>query len=636
MSDEAGRFDSAARLEVADADICAELEHVQLSAILAGSPDAIWCWRADGTITRWNPAAERLLGYAAQDIIGRSLVELIPHEKWGEAEAIIARVNAGGSYAQYETLRLRNDGAAVEVELTVSPLRDRRGTIIGGATFCRDIRERKRVEHSLARTVHELGTLFRLTERLQAAKSTEDMYDAALHAITGALECERASILLFDAASVMRFVAWKGLTEEYRRAVDGHSPWTPDAPDPTPIFVPDIRDADELDALKRTIEAEGIRSLAFIPLVTNGRVLGKFMTYYGEPHDFGEREVRLASTIARQLSLSLARRIAENELRESEFRFRLMSEHAPVMIWISDVDGKCLHLNRMLRSFWGVEETDIPSFDWSATIHPDDAADIAERIGAAVAKRMPVEVRGRYRNAAGHYRVLETVARPRIGLSGEFLGMIGVNVDVTERDEAEKARELLVAELNHRVKNTLAVVQGIALQTFRTDTAPREARRAFEGRLIALARAHNLLTQANWQDASLQELATLTLQALGADAARVAIKGPSISLPPKEAVSIGLALHELSTNAMKYGALSNGSGRVEVLWERIEGEQPRLRLIWRETGGPPVQPPTRAGFGSFLLQRTLGHDLNGEVTVRFDPGGVVCLLEAPLQKEVVG
>jgi len=611
----------------------ASTERVQLSAILAGSPDAIWCWGTDGTITRWNPAAERLLGYTADDIVGRSLFAFIPSEKRPDAESIIARVNEGASFAQYETVRLRKNGAPVDVELTVSPLRDCNGAIVGGATICRDIRERKRVENSLARTVRELGTLFHLTERLQAAKSIDEIYEAALEAITAALECERASILLFDTASVMRFVAWKGLTAEYRRAVDGHSPWTPDTADPTAIFVADIRDTNEPEALKQTIEAEGIRGLAFIPLVMNGRVLGKFMTYYREPHAFSEQEKGLASTIARQLSLSLARKLAEDDLRESESRFRLMSEHAPVMIWMSDAHGKCLHLNRMLRSFWGVDEADIAAFDWLATIHPGDAPRVMERMGSATAMRAPVQVKGRYRNAAGAYRVMETVARPRMAASGEFLGMIGVTVDITERDEAEKARELLVAELNHRVKNTLSIVQAIAVQTFKANSGSSDAWPAFEGRLLALARAHSLLTQTNWEDASLEELAALILQAHGANRVRVGLNGPSISLSPKQALSIGLALHELSTNAMKYGALSNSSGRIDVTWERIDAGEPRLRLSWRETGGPAVKPPDRAGFGSFLLQRVLGEDLNGEVNVRFDPDGLFCLLETPLREE---
>jgi len=629
MSDGQGGLDHAVQQKVYR-ETDRDPDQVVLSAILAGSPDGIWCWRPDGIITHWNPAAERLLGYAAQDIVGRSLLELVPTSKQCAAEDVITRVRAGASYSQFETVRVRRDGSIVDVELTVAPLRDQNGLIVGGATFCRDIRHRKRVDESLARTIRELGILFHLTEQLQAANSVQEIYEAALEAITEALECERASILLFDSAPKMRFVAWKGLTEQYRMAVDGHSPWTPETVNAAPLFVADIRDSNEPEALKTIIEAEGIRGLAFIPLISDGRLFGKFMTYYRAPHEFADREVRLANTIARQLSLSLGRMITEEQLRESESRFRLMSEHAPVMIWISDAAGKCLHLNRMLRNFWGLEEAQIAEFDWSATIHPDDTAGIGAQMATAIAQRTAIELRGRYRDAAGTYRVLETVARPRIGTSGEFLGMIGVNVDITERAEAERARELLVAELNHRVKNTLAIVQGIAIQTFRNDSRPREARHAFEGRLIALARAHNLLTQTNWEDASLKELALSTLQAHGVNGSRVTVDGPPIFLPPKEAVSVGLALHELSTNAIKYGALSNEGGRVDIKWERIGGEQPQLRLMWKESGGPPVQKPSHSGFGSLLLHRTLAQDLNGNVAVTFDPEGVVCLMEAPL------
>lgn len=418
-----------------------------LSAILAGSPDAIWCWRTDGIITQWNPAAERLLGFEASEIVGHSLLDLVTQAERSVAENVIQRVSAGQSYGPFETVRLGKDGRSLAVELTVVPLRDEKGSIVGGATFCRDISERKSAAESLSRIVRELGTLFHLTECLQAARSAQEVYEAALEAITDALECERASILLFDSASVMRFVAWKGISERYRKAVDGHSPWTPETTDAVPIFVSDIRDTNEPDVLKRVIEGEGIRGLAFIPLVRNGHLIGKFMTYYRCSHQFSERETRLASTIARQLCLSLDRIITEERLRESELRFRLMSEHAPVMIWMSDAAGKCLHLNRLLRSFWEVEEAAIPDFDWSSTIHPQDAPAVSEQVAAAFAKRVPVEVKGRYRSAKGEYRVLETVAHPRFGASGEFLGMIGVNVDITQREEAEAERRRAEEEL---------------------------------------------------------------------------------------------------------------------------------------------------------------------------------------------
>ena len=300
------------------------------------------------------------------------------------------------------------------------------------------------------------------------------------------------------------------------------------------------------------------------------------MTYYEARRDFTEHEVNLAVTIARQVGFSLerqrmerARQSAVEELRESEERFRLMSEHAPVMIWMSHPNGSCLHLNRMLRTFWNVEEAAIASFDWTGTMHPDDRAEIGRSIGEAIANKSSVTIKGRYRNAEGRFRVLQTDARPRFSKNGEFLGMIGVNVDVTER-------ELLLAELNHRVKNTLAVVQGIAHQTFKASDATAEARRAFEGRLVALGVAHSLLTQANWENASLEELAADTLLAKGANKDRISLSGPKVLLPPREALAMAMALHELFTNAMKYGALSNDAGRIELRWSAVD--EPKNRV----------------------------------------------------------
>jgi PAS domain S-box-containing protein len=304
-----------------------------------------------------------------------------------------------------------------------------------------------------------------------------------------------------------------------------------------------------------------------------------------------------------------------------------MSENAPVMIWMSDAQNKCLHLNRMLREFWGVEEEGIPTFDWRATMHPEDAEGIVQSMMAAVKARAPVSVKGRSLSAKGGYRILQTDARPRFSANGEFLGLIGVNVDVTEREEAEAERELLIAELNHRVKNTLSVVQSIAHQTFR-EPETVEARKAFEGRLVALSLAHNLLTRLNWEHASLAEIARLVLNVTEDGSARIRASGPTVLLPPKDALAVTMALHELSTNAMKYGALSNETGRVDVEWSRSEG--PRLRLTWRESGGPPVAPPRRRGFGSSLLERSLASDLDGEVRLDFEASGLVCRIDAPL------
>lgn len=493
-------------------------------------------------------------------------------------------------------------------------------------------------DHSLPERAEELAALLRLTDRLYRATGLAESCDAALDAITSALGCERASILLFDECGVMRFVAWRGLSDDYRTAVDGHTPWKRGQRDPQPIFVEDFLTTDEPDWLKQTITGEGIRALGFVPLVAQNGVVGKFMTYYPEPHVFTPGETELAVHIARQLGFSIeraraeeARRNAERALRESEERFRLMSEHAPVMIWVSRPDGGCQHLNRMQREFWAVDEDELAGFSWGSMIHPDDADRVTREIVDAGARRAPVTIEARYRNAEGEYRTLATHARPRIGADGEFQGMIGVNVDTTERARADAQRDLLLAELSHRVKNMLAVVQGIARQTFRATDSVAVARETFEGRLMALATAHDLLTRSKWESASLSDLARDALP-MRRDRPQISVSGPDVLLDPRQTLALTMALHELFTNAIKYGALAVEAGRVVLQWEVAEGERPALRLEWRETGAPTSQPPAREGFGAKLIRQVVTHDLGGEVSMEFAPQGLVCRAELPLRR----
>jgi PAS domain S-box-containing protein len=484
-------------------------------------------------------------------------------------------------------------------------------------------------------------TLFRLTDRLYRAQDAQDIYSAALDAITEALGCSRASLLLFDEEGVMRFVAARGLSEDYRTRLEGHTPWKPNEREPQPIFVSNIDDTGEPDWIKAAIRKEGIRALSFVPLVARGGCIGKFMTYYEKTRAFSPHDAGIAVTIARQVGFSIerarseaARQKFEHDLRESEERFRIMSEHAPVMIWMSDVNNKCLHLNKRLRDFWGVSEDGLPQFDWVNTMHPEDAPKIGAAMAQAIAEKRAVSTYGRFRDAAGEWHVLQTDARPRFS-HDRFIGMIGVNIDVTERDRAETARrqaeahrELLIAELNHRVKNTLSVVQALAHQTFRG--VADDVRGAFEGRLLALARAHDVLTGSNWDAVEFHQLAASALATVSGDG-RVSLEGPQVMLSPRQALALGMALHELATNALKYGALSVAQGRVGFTWSVTDDAVPQLLLHWEETGGPPVAPPSRAGFGSVLLRRALSDDLNAEVDLDFRPAGLVCTVRAPLR-----
>jgi PAS domain S-box-containing protein len=207
---------------------------------------------------------------------------------------------------------------------------------------------------------------------------------------------------------------------------------------------------------------------------------------------------------------------------------------------------------------------------------------------------------------------------------GEQLGR------VLERRRSEEHLRLLVNELNHRVKNTLAIVQSIAVQTFRGEGAEGQ-RRAFESRLAALAAAHDLLTTENWEFASLRQVIEKAGLGCGAPASRLAVVGPEVKVQPRTAVSIAMAVHELCTNAVKYGALSNDVGRVTVEWRVADsGGGSRLHLHWRELGGPPVTPPDRRGFGTRMIERALAAELGGSADIEFLPDGISCTVEAPL------
>jgi two-component sensor histidine kinase len=193
--------------------------------------------------------------------------------------------------------------------------------------------------------------------------------------------------------------------------------------------------------------------------------------------------------------------------------------------------------------------------------------------------------------------------------------------------------KLLINELNHRVKNTLATVQSMAGLTLRTSPTLEEAAARFDSRLIALAGAHDVLTRENWEGADLQEIVGKAIAPYRSkEHDRFFVEGPDIALTPRFALALAMALHELSTNAAKYGALSGANGRVDIVWA-VAGQKGarELCLDWRERNGPKVARPTRRGFGSRLIEQSIAQDLGGKVNLEFAADGVVCNIRAPLE-----
>jgi PAS domain S-box-containing protein len=283
----------------------------RLAAIVTGAEDAIVSKTLEGVVTSWNPAAESMFGFTAEEAIGRPITLIIPSERLHEEREILARLARGERTEHFETIRRHKDGRLLPVSVTVSPVRDASGRVIGASKIARDRTEQQRAHEALRATVRGLEALYRLADRVGRAGDRDQVHEAALDAITAAMRVERASILLFDPEGVMRFVAWRGLSEGYRRATDGHSPWRPDDAKPAPITVFDAFLDESLAPLRQVILAEGIRALLFVPIEAQGRLLGKFMVYADAPRAFSPDECRLAETIARHVAFGLVRVDAE-------------------------------------------------------------------------------------------------------------------------------------------------------------------------------------------------------------------------------------------------------------------------------------------------------------------------------------
>jgi PAS domain S-box-containing protein len=269
-------------------------------------------------------------------------------------------------------------------------------------------------------------------------------------------------------------------------------------------------------------------------------------------------------------------------------------------------------------------------------LHPSDSA------RAAAAVRKAAETGGQYDveyriTRAGENTPIWVAAKGRATYEpdGTLTGMTGVMQDITDRKHAEERQQLLIRELHHRVKNTLATVQAIVSSTARTASSIDDFYKGFVGRIVSLAQTHNLLTDDQWQKASLEELLRNELGPYeDKDRTRVILEGPVVEFPSVAAVPIGMAIHELTTNAAKHGAFANSEGWVEARWTVTQGsEEPVLNLIWTERGGPMVRRPQRHGFGSRLLQRVLASQLQASVQVDYDEIGIRCMIRMPMPSE---
>jgi PAS domain S-box-containing protein len=318
------------------------------------------------------------------------------------------------------------------------------------------------------------------------------------------------------------------------------------------------------------------------------------------------------------------------DLGAAEERLRFALQSGKLGAWMLDLSGERLVASAMCKVHFGRAEAD--SFTWrdlKSSIHESDLAGWERAIEAALSGSGDLDIDFRIQLPEGETRWIEMRAEARFASDGRPLVLSGVTLDITQRKQAEMHRDLLTRELSHRVKNTLANVQSIVSQSLRRADVPGEVVGQVSQRLQALAMAHDVLTGQGWEAADVREIVRTAIKPFNVDdQPRIAAGGPRVEFSPRAATALTLALHELATNAVKYGALSNEAGKVTVNWDVQDGT---FELHWTEFGGPEVREPQRRGFGSRMIEQALSASIQGEAEVKYRPSGIVFSLRTALE-----
>lgn len=399
-----------------------------------------------------------------------------------------------------------------------------------------------------------------------------------------------------------------------------------------------VEDVETCDFMAGTADREalldaGIRAGQSTPLFSrNAKLVGMISTHWRRPHKPSERDLRLLDILARQAADLIERQRWEQELRDSEERFRMLADNMDQLAWTCDELGEVTWYNQRWLDYTGLSFEEMKDWGWKLVQHPDHV----DRVVASVTRCRETGEEWEdvfpLRGKDGTYRWFLSRAVPIRNADGDIVRWFGTNTDITEQRQAEETQHVLTSELSHRVKNMLATVQAIATQTLRHNDDPAQFVASFSGRIQSMSRVHAMLSSSEWQGAELRDLILDQLVHGPVEENRIEIQGPAVRFEAHMTPHVAMMLHELGTNSIKYGALSNSTGIVTIAWKV---ERDVLDLEWRERGGPPVTGSPKRGFGSSLIERSAsGAGGSAQVDMRVD--GVVWKITLPLSCASVG
>jgi PAS domain S-box-containing protein len=432
-------------------------------AIVERSNDGIAIVDPQGRYLEQNEAHRALIGYPDEALRSKT-----PAIHMGEATfaEVVRALQAEGRF-RGEVTSTRADGSMLPIELSAFTLRDARGEVVGHVGIKRDIAARKLAEAEQHRRLAQLQELYRLSVAAGRADADQPVLEAALDAVRGALGVEKAAVLLFDAAGTMRFRAWRGLSQQYRAAVEGHSPWAPCDPDPRPVLVGDARSDPSLAGYRALLEGEGIGALAFVPLVDQGRLLGKMMVYRDTPRPWGQDEVHLAQTVAGHVAAAVARRAAAEALARQHGLLEAVVQGTSDPIWVKDTAGRYVLLNGPGATMAGLSperRSEAVGRTAEEFFPPEAAKLIASRDRAVIEGGETLSTEDTLL-AAGRPRTFLVSRSPLRDATGAVTGLLGIARDITDRRAAEEA--LRASEERYR-----GLVQSIPGAVYRSEFEP--------------------------------------------------------------------------------------------------------------------------------------------------------------------
>ncbi len=548
----------------------------------------------DGRIVESNDLYCQMTGYSADEIGNLTYQQLTPAH-WHEFEEGIVRdqILARGYSDVYEKEYRRKDGTIIPVELRIMLSRDASGAPNAMWGIIRDISERKQAEAALK----ESERRFRATFENAAVGVARVAPDGSWLRVNRRL-CE----ILGHSEEELLAKTFQEITH----------------PDDLAADLAQVRrvlddEADSFGMEKRYVNRDGG---VVWTRITVGCVR--------KPDRAVDYFISIVEDIADQKQ-------AEAALRRSEECFRGVFENAGTGIAITDLQGRLQSCNPAYSAMLGYSEEELRALNFSTLVHPEDREANIAKIGPLIAEELSsFEVFNRYLGKDGAVLWVHKHVSLLYDAAGRPTGIVALVTDLTERKRRENQINLLLREVNHRAKNMLALVQAIARQTAAND--PQNFVERFGERVRSLAASQDLLVKAEWKGVDLGELICSQLahfkDLIGR---RIALRGPQLFISAAAAQTIGMALHELATNAGKYGALSAGEGRIAVDWALggDEGDSARFSLSWREQGGPPVTAPKQSGFGSTVIGPMAKMSLDADIELSYAPEGLLWRLECP-------